>query len=228
MKQDREAHASSAAASPQRSKNPHDKSGYGTEPYSIYLYYIGPSGTKDDSKWFFYQTKARKIPPFMMKRIVADLVENAIEQNESPPPCPPNYNWRKKSYLAIVVDNDKWEFEPNPTLHFKTNNGGIDNHTFYDADLDSITIFTNSEKERELKLFYCINHVRSATDEKDLEKDTSHWFEFAIHSKGRPIGPYTGDGTNLGPPVPPPPTGSGGFLKWLKEIVSRVKSFLGH
>lgn len=191
-----------------RSKNPYDRPNLPTEPYSFYFYYFRPSKFGNKPKILFYQSQSNPVAP-VLKRIVKEYAECAALGVDVPPPCEPGFDWRKKSYIVIMVDEEGWKFA-NPAIKFKRDRADrrdppyLENHTFYHAKHDTVKIHPKNETEREREIFYFINHMlQSATDDSDIFGPRQH-FCFELCPTLPRFESMTADGTNLGPPVPPP------------------------
>ena len=205
-----------------RGNNPHEKPDLKTEPYAIYFYYFRPSRYGNEPRILFFQSKANKITSATIRRIASEYAECAAIGIDVPPPCKPGFHWRKKSYLVIMVDEDNWQFDY-PAIEFDAHATG--NHTFYHGDYDEVTIEPQGEKKRKRQIFYCINHMLQAADSDADIGNQSQAFIIKLRPVGAQALPYTADGTNLGPPVPPPATAEGLF-KWLLHVFGSLLHFL--
>lgn len=207
------------AAAPSRTDNPYDRPNFGTEPHAIYFYYIKPGAMGSETKLYFFKDDKNSIIEADVPGRVKDIIENPRDPKDN------SFIWRKKSYLAVVVDDPDWQFA-DEGIKFVQDGHFHKNHTFYHAKHTSITVKPRGEQERELALLYCINHMKkSAKDDDSIDRGKRQCFRFKVYQKPTPgarsLGPYEADGTNLGPPVPPPP--SAGFLKrlilhWLEKL----------
>jgi hypothetical protein len=128
--------------------------------------------------------------------------------------------WRRKSYVAIFVDEANWKLHKNadgkPCILFITEpkNGkvGTRNHTFFDAmdfDID-MQINGGPETDKRTAVVF-INHMKSDEEGNDLGSGPGQYFQFKIYFDVAFASGVSGitvifdpDETNLGPPVPPP------------------------
>lgn len=214
-----------AAPVPLRSNDPHDRPNLGTEPFSIYFYYFRPEKFGSVPRVMFYQSKANKITPATIRRVVADYAECAALGIDVPPPCEPGFAWQKKSFLVIMVDQKGWKFD-RPAIVFKTDDGCLDNHTFYHGDYDEVTFQPEGEAQRERQIFYCINHMKQSAGSNQDVGTVGQKFCFEIQSRDMPFDPLSADGTNLGPPVPPP-AGPGFWKRKFQRIVRKLRGLVG-
>jgi hypothetical protein len=136
--------------------------------------------------------------------------------------------WEHKSYIAIFMDSPYWKMlnrisDPEKkAIVFNTNKGGKPNHTFYDAggfeiDMPAAEPPIPADTMKR-SVVYFINHMKKTDFGDDLGYDQNgkevkekEKFSFDVYFDvfDDSTGPSTvfvidPDGTNMGPPLPPP------------------------
>ena len=182
-----------------------DKSNYGDVPECIYFYYINPYLRWPMRVYYAEIPKGKTI-----KKVVQELADNAVDDEHSPPPCGwslGDLRWRRRSYLAMVVDDPNERVNPDDPAIFDIARGQS-NHTFLDGEYVDITA---GKSKKALTGFWCINHLKKDEKGGELGDDEKQAFSIAPNSpSARQAMAVLGggdSGTNMGPPVPPP-----GFL----------------
>lgn len=132
-----------------------------------------------------------------------------------------NIVWKRKSYIAIFLDEAHWKFhkfpaEDSAVVFFterKNGKTGTQNHSFFDAmdlDIDMPIGAGPATDQRSAVVF--VNHMKGDDQGNDLGA-RSEFFQFkmfldASFASGGGV-PMTvifdPDGTNMGPPIGPPP-----------------------
>lgn len=139
------------------------------------------------------------------------------------PPIAENFEqleWRRKSYIAFFIDEANWTLAPTNGVQFivepKGGVPGTPNHTFFDSLSLPLTMPINNPKpggpysdQRSALVF--INHMKRDEDGNDLiegDRQLFHFlisFDVAFQNGTRAMRViFDPDGTNLGPPLPPP------------------------
>lgn len=196
----------------------------------VYLYYVAVT---DDGRLNVkhYERKAKVLAdgswvPIKyedVKGIVAELVQNSIDGDRVYRPEPEinfrNVKWRRRSYIALVVDEPYWKLfkkgAKNPPITFlpkmKDGKQGTPNHTFFDATDFEIVVTENGNKRTLAGLFF-INHFKidaiGSDITSEIHKQNFHfniYFEVAFAEGGDPDLTVIFDpgGTNQGPPLQP-------------------------
>lgn len=196
-------------------------------PYVIYFYYIAfNSQGQPVIKHYFHNEKR----PISVEEIPGKIMELAWRVRNSDTTLRQigedfqNIEWKHKSYIAIFMDSPYWKtLKRDDNLNraavvFNTKKKGRPNHSFFDAgDLD---IDMGDDGIAELRsAVYFINHMKKSEFGDDLgydqygnamEQQETYSFDVYFDVSRGPDGPSTvfiidPDGTNMGPPTPPPP-----------------------
>lgn len=194
-------------------------------PYFIYFYYIkvGGAGGLDVRHYEYHdgpfnsQLPWTEIPFADVPSIIAQLTQDA---RDGVLPSGQNFRnivWRRRSYLAFVVDDENWEFQTlaqgRAAIQFNMAKGSTPNHSFFDAR--DIQISVGADQRAAI---FMVNHMRSNANGDELGavgQPRSQRFEFDLcvdagYATGGERIAITLDpgGTNQGPPAQPPPIGS--------------------
>jgi hypothetical protein len=129
--------------------------------------------------------------------------------------------WEYKSYIAIFFDEANWSFyhrkspkDPSTKAAITVNvsEGGTANHTFFDAKEVELRMPKGShgKTDKRTAIFF-VNHMKANAQGDDLG-EVSETFKFDmyfsakwVNAKARALTViFDPDGTNLGPPLPPP------------------------
>lgn len=201
-------------------------------PYVIYFYYIKfDNDGKPQVKHYRHQDPG-PISGGQLGLKVKDLATRARAGDPTLESAGSNFQdikWKHKSYIVIFMDSPYWKLlkrtsDPNRSaIVFNTNKGGKPNHTFFDADDLLVNMppamppIAGDTGDR--TAVYFINHMKKSDFGDDLGYDQQgqpvpeeEKFSFDVYfdvSNG-PSGPSTvfvidPDGTNMGPPIGPPP-----------------------
>jgi hypothetical protein len=182
-------------------------------PHTIYLYI---AGMESDGRVFvkhYQETRdvENPIPYDSVGSVVQDML-NRISNGSLRPDTDSNFRnirWKHKSYIVFVLDEEYWTLQTMsselPPVRFKTRN-----HSFFDAQDLTVTLdaATASSRARSAVLF--VNHMKKDGNGNNLEEPEIFQFEliFSMSFAGPPHGwmivIFDPDGTNVGPPLPPP------------------------
>ncbi|MEA3032805.1 MAG: hypothetical protein QOH86_821 [Sphingomonadales bacterium] len=191
--------------------------GFDREPHFVYFYYVRlDSGGRLRVKHYTYDNRA-PIPYETLEQVLQGLVDNARGTDDNPASDGSDFNaieWRRISYIAFFVDEESWSFynKDDALAGISFDHSPVPNHTFFDGidlELEVADETTGAVTKRSAIAF--INHMKRNAAGDKLRKEKQK-FKFDMNFKvefadgGAP--PLTvildPDGTNMGPPVPPP------------------------
>jgi hypothetical protein len=195
--------------------NVYKGSHWGTSPRTVYYYHLTPVEDERlfEVKAYYYERESRI---GSIKNVIRQLALNARACDAVPPQCGKafdTFKWRRKSYIAILIDSTTVQFDKDDAVTFYQKDGSFENHTFFDGDdFDDINLATAEDREdRIVTAVYFINHMKRAPDGIDLYVNENQLFHFKINyhlvgqaAEAEPDRFPDSGGTNMGPPVPPP------------------------
>lgn len=186
--------------------------GFTDKPHCMYYYYLGFRDSKlPDVRHYYHDNGTNPIEYLETPTLIEKLTANALRRDGIPPPVGNgflNLIWRRKSYLAFVMDSEMFQFIRERALHFEEKDNGTPNHSFFDGGDYSFLAPLPGGGAKQMTAFYCINHMKSDEAGTDIPDGVSQPFSFSlIFSVGNLPGPWTYDpgGINTGPAVAPPP-----------------------
>lgn len=197
---------------------------YGHHPYDktpsmVYFYYLAwKANSLPDIRHYHFERET-PIQPGDLPGIARTLGRTARG-----PAVPDATNfekieWKRKSYLIFLMDSKVWSLlkrrDGGTALWFDPEDGKKqENHAFFDAmDFDVDLSFHNDGTDM-VSAVACINHMKRSQQGDDLgvapdgsTYTESQYFKFSVAY--RALGTnftttYDPDGTNTGPPAPPP------------------------
>lgn len=193
---------------------------YRKVPHCIYFYYWKFKGTVPEVTRYDYDNGVTPIPYNLVEGHIERLARNARAGGNQPDPAAvQDAPWRRKSYIVMVMDDPKWKFTrygPNDeaALAFNPSKGSTDNHSFFDASDMNVDI--KDDGSEYLSAVYFVNHMKKNDQGDDLmyqadgvtgdsQKFVYTLFYDVTHGNGSvQQHSHDPDGTNLGPPQPPP------------------------
>jgi len=196
--------------------------GFDKVPHTVHFYYVRIDTDGKLRVNHYTHALAHPIPPDTIGMVVQQLVDNVRGSNLNPPPDPQTnfqgIEWRRKSYIAIFVDEENWSIHKNGApidgIRFVTNlPGTTPNHTFFDAvDLLVDVVNKTSGHPSKRSAIAFINHMKGDAIGNDIGQGVRQLFKFEIvfdvkfaDGTAAPMTViFDPDGTNLGPPVGPP------------------------
>lgn len=185
--------------------------GFTDKPHCIYFYYVGlDSGKVDDIRHYYHDNGTVPIEYNDAKNIAQKLANNAALGDHVPPQTGSafkNMVWRRISYFIFVVDHMKYTTWPTKSIEFNSKDGGLPNHTFYDATEFEVDVPRPIGPPVRRSAFMCINHMKYTNGSPWPTPNASEFFSFSLILKlGNYPEPWKYDpgGTNQGPPVGPP------------------------
>jgi hypothetical protein len=194
---------------------------YRQVPHCIYFYYWKFHGTTPVVTRYDYDNGNVPIPYNLVEGHITRLARNARAGTSTPAPAPDvAAPWERKSYMVMVMDDPSWRFTrhgPNneAALVFNPSKGSIDNHSFFDASDMNVDI--RGDGSEYLSAVYFVNHMKKNEQGDDLRykpdnvtRDTQKFVFTLFYDVTLPSGevdPFSHDpdGTNMGPPIGPPP-----------------------
>lgn len=197
---------------------PHPRPGYDKEPYTVYFYYVRVDTDGRLKVKHYTQESASAIPHNTLQAVIQGLVDNVRNGDNNPPPNGRNFasiEWTRKSYIAFFIDEENWDLHQsgNPLDGIRFNSSPTPNHTFFDAvDLRVTVTNRRSGAVTQRSAIAFVNHMKKDDQGNDLEAGDRQPFKFemifdvkfADQSPAPIIVIFDPDGTNVGPPLPPP------------------------
>jgi hypothetical protein len=197
-------------------------------PYSLYFYYVRlDGGGRLRVDHYFYvdgppdqPAEWKPIPPDRVAAITAELAANARAGGSNPPPFGSNFQdivWIRKSHVVILIDEEGWALQRRAdggtAIAFNTHKGSTPNHSFFDARDLEVGISNGGGAADTRGAIALINHMKRNADGEDLLEGEAQPFMFDVYGKVSYSGAATSavtiildpDGTNMGPPIGPPP-----------------------
>jgi hypothetical protein len=179
------------------------------QPHCIYFIYVGLDDFKlEDVKHYFYDNGPTPLSSADAQARVEQLASNA-SLNDSVPPQHgygfKNMVWRRRSYLAFVIDHPEYRTWPGRAIEFNDKDGALPNHTFFHGRGFDVSVSRPGGSIEQRSAFMCINYMRDASG-APLPPTSRERFSFALLLKaGNMTEPWKYDpgGTNQGPPVDP-------------------------
>jgi hypothetical protein len=195
-------------ASPYDRKYQDGAAGFTRLPHCIYFYYVGlDAGKVENIKHYYHDNGSDPIEYGDVDQIAQTLTTNAALGDCVPPQHGSGFKdmiWRRRSYLVFVLDHALFEIWQGRFMEFNAKNGGLENHTFFDAKEFTVQVPT-ARGPVQRGAFACINHLKNSNGD-DLLPGARENFSFALCMRwGNFPEPLTYDpgGTNQGPPVDP-------------------------
>ena len=223
--------------------------GYTDVPCCIYFYYVRintngrlfvthhfyPSGNPDDTSnpanptdWHAIARDTQLLTP-ILEMLAEDARPTGAKRFPAIGTDFQNVLWRRKSYIAIFIDEASWKLRPNDGVRFLTSKNGVPgtpNHSFFDALALPLTMPIRKPEpggpyfdQRSALVF--INHMKGDDSGRDIGRDSAgnplpppaeeqlFHFEIAFEvlfqngTKGMEV-IFDPDGNNMGPPIGPP------------------------
>lgn len=186
---------------------------YDKVPHTIYYYYLRVEADGRLIVWHYFHQAVNQIEYVALEAAVQDVAQRALAGTL--PKEGENFElveWKHKSYIVFVIDEEHWDYPQTRDAIF------IDgpNHTFFDAKNFSVTITDpQTGAPRQRPAVAMINHMKENDQGGDLPLGKRQPFKFSVvfnvRFTNRPSGGmiviFDPDGTNVGPPLPPPPPG---------------------
>jgi hypothetical protein len=200
-----------------RLTEPGPRPGYEKEPHFVYFYYIRFDNDRRLRVKHYTYDHCAPIAYRALKDVLQGLVDNARGTDENPASDGSDFNaiaWTRTSYIAFFVDEESWSFYRNgdSLAGVSFDNSPIPNHTFFDGvDLELSVTDDKTGRVSERSAIAFVNHMRRNAAGDTLLKETQK-FKFDMNFKvsfadgcAPPLTVvFDPDGTNMGPPVPPP------------------------
>lgn len=172
----------------------HPSTAFTYVPRCIHFYYIVfDENNQPRADHFFYNNGPKnnpgewnEIPTDQVEFLIPDLIANARSTGIKNPVVSGNnfYNiqWRRKSYVLIVIDEDDWPFQRrnngNIAAAFNISKGSTPNHSFFDAMDIEVDIPNGSGGTDTRYAIAFINHMKRNADGDDLIQGDTQRFEF--------------------------------------------------
>jgi hypothetical protein len=188
---------------------PDIETGAALEPHCIYFIYVGLDKFQlEDVKHYFYDNGPTPLSSAEAQARVEQLASNASINDSVPPQHGygfKNMIWRRRSYLAFVIDHPVYTTWPGKAIEFNGKDGALRNHTFFNGRGFNVSVKRPGGITEQRSAFMCINYMRNASGDP-LPADRPEKFSFALLLRaGNMNEPWKYDpgGTNQGPPVDP-------------------------
>jgi hypothetical protein len=199
-------------------ETPNPWPGFEKEPHTVYFYYVRLDTDGRLRVKHYTQFSAAAIPHASLQTVVQGLVDNVRNETNNPPRDGKNFEnieWTRKSYIAFFVDEENWSLHTNgdPLDGIRFDNSTTPNHTFFDAKDLTVTVRNRrSGALTQRSAIAFVNHMKRDDNGNDLVLGDRQPFKFemifdvkfADASNAPIIVIFDPDGTNVGPPVPPP------------------------
>ncbi|MEA3039424.1 MAG: hypothetical protein QOE79_1937 [Sphingomonadales bacterium] len=191
--------------------------GFEKAPHFVYFYYVRFDADRRLRVKHYTYDHCAPIASGALKDVLQALVDNARGTDDNPAPDGSDFNaieWTRTSYIAFFIDEESWSFYRSGDFlaGISFDNSPVPNHTFFDGVDLELTVFdeeTGLASERSAIAF--VNHMkRNAAGDKLGEEKQKFKFDmnFKVGFADGCAPPLTvtfdPDGTNMGPPVPPP------------------------
>ena len=188
--------------------NPYNTPAISTKPCCLYFYYVTfTAGGVPTAKVYFYNNGDTVMTPAFAETIITRLTANARLDDDNPPKCASRFDeirWRRKSFLAFVVDDPGWTFAAQG-LVFNEANGKTPNHSFFHGKNIPVPVKNADGSVGLLSGMYCINHMTKDVTGTPLEStDSEEYVYYLIHHAAKIlVADIDPGGTNQGPPEKP-------------------------
>jgi hypothetical protein len=199
--------------------------GFEKTPWSAYFYYVGkaPLGSVDRPITVYqYASHQGPIEQFELRQLVTQLALNARAElsEQNPKPSTAWFNWRRKSYIIMLVDDPAFSFDQDNAVTMAEVESG-ENYTFFDGvDFNDIALPgpAGSSAMDYVTAVCFINHMKRNAAGDDLQDGEAQSFTVTISPPIRaafmletarlaadgPVALGDDNGTNMGPPIGPP------------------------
>jgi hypothetical protein len=184
------------------------------KPHVMYFYYFGfKTNGIPDIQHYYRDNGAQPIEDNQLPGVIRNLALNARDGGQSPPQIGKDFEnilWRKKSYFVILIDSPSWNLIKDRALVFNPEKGSVPNHSFFDGEDFDIDVSKDGDGSEMRTAICCINHMKKNENGDDIHKNPDGTperqrfvFTLIYNLLGYPstVDP---DGTNMGPPNPPP------------------------
>lgn len=178
-------------------------------PHCLHFYYMTFDGAKEDYRHYYYDNGKDPIKYDDVPELMKKLAKNAVLKDYNPPKHGKDFLdivWRRRCYVAAVIDTDLYKFWNGGGLRFVDKNGGKENKSFFDARDFPITIATATGGTVDRTGFYCINHMKRDDAGANINPQESIFYSYELVFRlGGGTRPWYYDpgGTNQGPPETP-------------------------
>lgn len=188
-------------------------------PHTVYFYYVRLDTDGRLRVRHYTRESATPIPYDTLSQVVQEMVDNVRDGDSSWPSDGKNFAdivWKRKSYVAFFIDEANWELHKNgnPQEGIRFVASPTPNHSFYDAiDLKVTVANRRTGVITQRSAIAMINHMKRNAAGDDLVLGDSQTFKFemifdvkfADLSNAPLVAIFDPEGTNLGPPIGPPP-----------------------
>ncbi|MDB5691462.1 MAG: hypothetical protein JWO81_525 [Alphaproteobacteria bacterium] len=176
---------------------------------SIYCYYLTPTGPDSYTKELYFWNDEDEITRDFVPGYLSWMVLNARHSYDIPPKVTLPVKWRKKSYIAFIVDDPDWKFADPGIVIYPT---PTPNHAFFEGKTIIVPVDDPDTNygTQQLSAFFCVNYMSKNDYGDNIDDGVRETFSFHLafsqtafdQTRGVRLGGETG--TNMGPPVAPP------------------------
>jgi hypothetical protein len=188
------------------------------KPHTMYFYYLDwlDNGLLDVRHYKHFNGDL-PIEAADLPRLLHILARNAIDGGSAPPSAGrffEDIEWDTKSYIAFMMRSDLWKLRKGVAIAFDP--GRRKNQSFFDAQDFDIDISAAGNGSEVASAVCCVDHLKRTDAGDDLGTDAAghpgpkekQTFKFSLafdisYMPGKVI-TIDPDGTNVGPPLPPP------------------------
>jgi hypothetical protein len=178
-------------------------------PFCMYYIHATLDGNSvDDIKHYYHDNGNDPILYNDTEALVKRLADNASLRDHVPPHHGSGFKnmlWRRRSYLAFVVDHPEYKVWSGKGIEFNNKDGALPNHTFFDAKDFTVNLKKPDGSTVGRTAFVCINYMIGSNGSK-LPDGAREKFSFALLLRKLDFPEpfkYDPGGTNQGPPVDP-------------------------
>jgi hypothetical protein len=188
-------------------------------PWCVYFYYVRLDTDGRLRVKHYYYDPGVEIPYDSLQQVLQHLVDNVRGDDNNPGSNGSDFKgivWGRKSYIAFFIDEESWSLYKNGDAMegISFDHSPTPNHTFFDGidlKLKVTSKKTGAVTERSAIAF--VNHMKRSDAGDDLDgegekQDFKFEMIFRVKFADDTTAPLTvifdPDGTNMGPPVPPP------------------------
>jgi hypothetical protein len=174
-------------------------------PHTIYFYWATPVGVVFDVRAYIWVNPGDHPirPGRELDGLIGMLAANARKKGDAPRSIGDGFKvpWWKISYFVVAMDHTD-EFVHNEALEFGHIGGPHNrpNHTFFDGWDGTL----DEADGKKISVAWTVNHMKTRHG-KNLGDGEVHRFKLGFKAKRRGLVDGGDSGTNMGPPIGPPP-----------------------
>ena len=181
-----------------------------TLPHCMHFYYMGFDGAKQDFRHYYHDNGDDPIAYDYVPTLMGKLARNAVFKDYNPPKHGEDFRdivWRRRSYVAVLMNSPLYKFWNNAGLHFLDKNNGTENFSFFDARDFMLDVPAIGGGMVARSAMFCMNHMKKDAIGNNIDSGQSlfYSYEFVFQLGNMTDQPWRYDpgGTNQGPPETP-------------------------